>query len=761
MTIPSTPRRAGPFTGNGAQTEFPFGFKVFGADDLDVRLYHPDTGEQVLTAGSYTVELNENQDTSPGGIVTYPADVDALPISTVQTLAIVGGLEYDQPLDLPGGGNFNPTAVENELDRIVMQIQQVAEVQGRTITLPATSTLASVELPNPEADKYIGWNALGTGLTNLDAPAGTGDAFAWRYQAFEGNGVTTAFTLADSPASLADTTVTVDGLTLVPVADYDLSGGNLLTFVTAPTFSTEILVRYGVASITNPLPRAVYRFTALGGQTTVTLPAAYPQGVNALAVYVNGLRMENGGLDFTETTSTTLTFTSPLVSGDSVVCIVGTEAMGADMAVTWAGISGKPSTFTPSTHSHAITDITGLQTALDSKQATLVSGTNIKTVNGTSLLGSGNLAVSGSGTVDAAAIAAALTADATTKDWIWNSAIPGAVNAGDATSIYIQRNANYTGGTFAQVRSALYLETFTPTGTHNPFEWGLTSVVHSRSVVSGGGESAAPQNVGMNGTIFRTAGNAPIWAGNFAAYHLTDQYTSADGPMHGLEVNVGGNGTDEGESTIGIYVVPQLRAEVAGPGAFEGWTGILVTGGGGSSARWRNGITNQAGSVFGYFDRGTHQVAIDLSQSTNAESAIRIKANDWIALEATNAIKFKYNSSNGYLEFFNGSNRRGYINMSTGADADLAAGGGGTPSNMVTTDTTQTITGYKAFTGGVEANGLIMNGYIALGSVASIQWHGAMTSITAGSGFASLPANPVGFVKIAIDGTERKIPYYV
>jgi len=37
------------------------------------------------------------------------------------------------------------------------------------------------------------------------------------------------------------------------------------------------------------------------------------------------------------------------------------------------------------------------QTALDAKQATLVSGTNIKTVNNTSLLGSGNITISGGG----------------------------------------------------------------------------------------------------------------------------------------------------------------------------------------------------------------------------------------------------------------------------------------------------------------------------------------------------------------------------
>lgn len=42
-------------------------------------------------------------------------------------------------------------------------------------------------------------------------------------------------------------------------------------------------------------------------------------------------------------------------------------------------------------HTHTIANVTGLQTALDAKQATLVSGTSIKTLNGASLLGSGDL----------------------------------------------------------------------------------------------------------------------------------------------------------------------------------------------------------------------------------------------------------------------------------------------------------------------------------------------------------------------------------
>lgn len=47
-------------------------------------------------------------------------------------------------------------------------------------------------------------------------------------------------------------------------------------------------------------------------------------------------------------------------------------------------------------NSHTIGAITGLQTALDGKQDTLVSGTNIKTIGGQSILGSGDLAVGGS-----------------------------------------------------------------------------------------------------------------------------------------------------------------------------------------------------------------------------------------------------------------------------------------------------------------------------------------------------------------------------
>lgn len=42
---------------------------------------------------------------------------------------------------------------------------------------------------------------------------------------------------------------------------------------------------------------------------------------------------------------------------------------GGGGPVAWNDVTGKPSTFPPSTHGHVINDVTGLQTALDGKAA--------------------------------------------------------------------------------------------------------------------------------------------------------------------------------------------------------------------------------------------------------------------------------------------------------------------------------------------------------------------------------------------------------
>lgn len=134
MTTPSTPRKAR-LLGNGSNKAFPFTFKVFAASDIAVTVANVAGVETPLVLDSdYSVALNENQDTSPGGTITYPISGAALPVGSV--LSAIGDLDYDQPLDIPTGGNFSPLALENQLDRMVMQIQQLKEEVDRSAKLP-------------------------------------------------------------------------------------------------------------------------------------------------------------------------------------------------------------------------------------------------------------------------------------------------------------------------------------------------------------------------------------------------------------------------------------------------------------------------------------------------------------------------------------------------------------------------------------------------------------------------------------------------
>ena len=84
----------------------------------------------------------------------------------------------------------------------------------------------------------------------------------------------------------------------------------------------------------------------------------------------------------------------PLITTTSGV--VTTGAFGTSANTFCQGNDSRLSdSRTPLTHTHVTSEITGLDTSLSGKQSTLVSGTNIKTVNGNSILGSGDLTISG------------------------------------------------------------------------------------------------------------------------------------------------------------------------------------------------------------------------------------------------------------------------------------------------------------------------------------------------------------------------------
>lgn len=248
MTVPATTRRAGPFAGNGSTTAFPFTFKVFTTADIEVVLADVDGLETVLVLDSdYSVTLNPDQDATPGGSVTYP--ISGTPLAVGETLAVVGALDNSQTLDLPGGGAFSPTSVENAFDRTAIQIQQLAETIGRSLTLPATAASANTSLPAPTAGNVIGWNETADALVNYDANdlatvvvAGTSYC-----DVFDGTGAQTQFVLTSDPGSVNALDVAISGVSQVNGVDFSVSG-TTLTFVSPPPSGAgNIAVRYVAA----------------------------------------------------------------------------------------------------------------------------------------------------------------------------------------------------------------------------------------------------------------------------------------------------------------------------------------------------------------------------------------------------------------------------------------------------------------------------------------------------------------------------------
>lgn len=165
MTINSTNRKAGPYSGNDATTVFPFAFRVFSkADMLVIRSDATGAETPLAVDADYTLSLNANQSGNPGGTVILPA---ALVSGT--TLTITSAIPNLQPTDITNNGGFFPKVLNDAFDRIVIQIQQLADAVSRSLkTSISTPDGVDPTLPTPVPYQLIGWNATGTGLQNTD-----------------------------------------------------------------------------------------------------------------------------------------------------------------------------------------------------------------------------------------------------------------------------------------------------------------------------------------------------------------------------------------------------------------------------------------------------------------------------------------------------------------------------------------------------------------------------------------------------------------
>jgi hypothetical protein len=173
LTISSPTRIAGPFNGTGSASVFSFTFKVFSASDLDVIRLNSSTGVEttlVLTT-DYTVTLNGNQNTNPGGSVTLVAGA----LASGFTLTITSDIANLQPTDLTNQGGFYPEVITDSLDRATIQIQQMFEDVGRSLKGPISDGSLNMELPTSaiRASKFLYFDS--NGLPSAAAGTNTGN----------------------------------------------------------------------------------------------------------------------------------------------------------------------------------------------------------------------------------------------------------------------------------------------------------------------------------------------------------------------------------------------------------------------------------------------------------------------------------------------------------------------------------------------------------------------------------------------------------
>ena len=166
MTINSTVRKTNLFVGNGNASTFPFAFKVFTASEIVVvRVTTATSTETTLTLQTdYTVLLNPDQNSNPGGSITLVSGGVAQNLATGFNLIITSDVQPTQGTDLTNQGGFFPEVINDALDKAVILHQQQQEVLDRSIRFALTNTIGSLEITEDataRANKILGFDSQG------------------------------------------------------------------------------------------------------------------------------------------------------------------------------------------------------------------------------------------------------------------------------------------------------------------------------------------------------------------------------------------------------------------------------------------------------------------------------------------------------------------------------------------------------------------------------------------------------------------------
>jgi len=154
MTVSNTPRRAGPYRGDGTSVAYPFAFRIFATNDLRVYIADTDGNERELARSEYTVNADiAAQPRHPGG----------------HLLTIISKMDYVQPTEFTNSGGFYPAVLNDSLDRQTIYVQQLEEIQSRSIVGAVNGGSSTLSLPVGAPGRVLKWDSTGKRLTNGEA----------------------------------------------------------------------------------------------------------------------------------------------------------------------------------------------------------------------------------------------------------------------------------------------------------------------------------------------------------------------------------------------------------------------------------------------------------------------------------------------------------------------------------------------------------------------------------------------------------------
>lgn len=154
LTIPFSPRKAGPYTATAGQTVFFFSFPVLAAADLDVWRERAGMAILLTLGGDYTVT---GAGDPAGGQITLTSGALLDDI-----IAIDGDLLKERATSFVGGTPFQAATIDSDLNRLAIMVQELAREMSRSIRRAAVDEHGGeLTLPQVTATALLGLDATG------------------------------------------------------------------------------------------------------------------------------------------------------------------------------------------------------------------------------------------------------------------------------------------------------------------------------------------------------------------------------------------------------------------------------------------------------------------------------------------------------------------------------------------------------------------------------------------------------------------------